>query len=327
MRETHYELTAAWITPVLPYFIGSFLHELGHTFDLADTYVGNPSFSPASTGDSIETIGRQPQSVMSIGTGCGVWALCLDDERAIQWLYRYHYEDLDPKSCPPEFEYEQLTHKGQTVGGCVFKQPLLVELRQKHLSKATQILSSDKKLKINDKDKHGYSALHYLAPLHLDFEKKYVRRFLKKILEYPGIDVSITDKYGNTPLHLASWFGNADMVVFMLFTIGNEIVHNTNIKLNTQNKHGETALHHATKTGRKMCVDHLLFHKDINPNIKEHRAGNTPLHEAAKNGHTEIVKMLLAHKKINRNIRNRGRKTARELAELNGYKETVKAFD
>ena len=320
MRETHYKSTS-WIAPTLPYFVGSFLHELGHAFDLADTYVGNPSFSPASTGDSIETIGRQPQSIMSIGAGCGDrWSLCLDDERAIQWLYRYHWEGLDPTNCPPEFEYEELTHEGRTVGGCVFKHPLLVELRQKHLWKARQILSSDKNLKINDKDKHGNTALHYIAPLHLDFEKKYIRRFLKKLLEYPNIDVNITDNYGNTPLHLASWFGNADIVWDLLFLdeVNEVFPERKESKLNDQNKYGETALHFAAKLGRKICVEVLLMRSDIQPNIKDNRAGNTPLHEAAKNGHTEVVKMLLAHQDINPNLRNDAGFTPLQLAMQGG---------
>ena len=76
----------------LPYSRVTLWHELGHAFDLADTYVGNLSFSPPSTGSTPDTIGSQPHSVMSTG---GCWGakksgLCLDDERAIQWLYRYH---------------------------------------------------------------------------------------------------------------------------------------------------------------------------------------------------------------------------------------------
>ena len=321
MRETHLpmSLSSAWIAPTLPYYIGSFLHELGHAFDLADTYVGNPSFSPASTGDSIETIGRQPQSIMSIGGGCGGWGLCLDDKRAIQWLYRYHWEGLDPTNCPPEFEYEELTHEGRTVGGCVFKHPLIVELRQKHLSKAKQILGSDKNIKINDKDKHGNTALHYIAPLHLDFEEVDVRRFLRRLLEYPGIEVNLTDDYGNTPLHWAAWFGNPDMAWFLLYTNISGKTERLETDINIQNKNGETALHYAAKLGREICVrDILLIRTDIKPNIKDHRAGNTPLHEAAKNGYTEIVKALLAHQDINPNLRNDAGFTPLQLAMQGG---------
>ena len=319
MRETHYKSTSSWITPTLPYSVGSLLHELGHAFDLADTYRGNPSFSPPSTGSAGNTIGRQPLSIMSVGAGCGGedrWVLCLDDARAIQWLYRYHYEGLDPTNCPPEFEYEQLTHEGRTVGGCVFKQPLLVELRQGHLDEARWILGSDKNIKINDKDKHGYSALHYIAPLHLDFGRS-IGSFLLKLLDYPGIDVNITDNHGNTPLHWAAWFGNVRMVADLLFiSVDNET---KIIQPNAQNKYGETALHHAAKLGREVCVrDILLKRTDIKPNIKDHRAGNTPLHEAAKNGHTEIVTALLAHQDINPNLRNDAGFTPLQLAMQGG---------
>ena len=320
MRITKIEKAEVWFSHSLPYDVSDLIHELGHVFELADTYVRNGSFSPPSTGGNRHTIGRQPRSVMSIGVGCeGRWSLCLDDKRAVQWLYRYHYEGLDPKNCPPEFLYEELTNEGRTIGGCIYRQPLIVALRQRHLTSANELLINDKNLKINAQDKHGYAALHYIAPLHLDFDKGDFRLFLKRVLEYPGIDVTVTDNYGNTPLHWAAWFGNPDMVGTILFTVKDGLVHNKNIKLNAQNKYGETALHHATKTGREMwCVDHLLFHQDINPNIKESRFGNTPLHEAAKNGHTEVVTMLLAHQDINPNLRNDAGFTPLQLAMQGG---------
>ena len=321
MRITVLENGETWLAPFLPYDIGSFLHELGHVFDLADTYVSDLGPSPPSAGGHTKTIGHQPLSIMSLGIGCeGHWSLCLDDKRAVQWLYRYHYEGLDPKNCPPEFVYEELTHEGQTIGGCVYEQPLLISIRQGHLFDARELLINDKNLKINAQDKHGYSALHYIAPLHLDFEKKYIRRFLKKLLEYPNIDVNITDNYGNTPLHLASWFGNADIVWDLLFLdeVNEVFPERKESKLNDQNKYGETALHFAAKLSRKICVEVLLMRSDIQPNIKDHRAGNTPLHEAAKNGHTEVVKMLLAHQDINPNLRNDAGFTPLQLAMQGG---------
>ena len=317
MRIESVELPFA---PLLSYSMNTLLHELGHVFDLADTYVGNPSFNPPSTGGGASTIGSQPHSVMSVGAVCGgrdQWVLCLDDKRAIQWLYRYHWEGLDPTNCPPEFEYEELTHEGKTVGGCVLKQPLIVELRQGHLRRAEWILDGDKNLKINDQDEHGLTALHYVARLHPKYDEKSVWGILMEFLDYPGLDVNITDNYGNTPLHLSAWLGNRAMVFGLLFTVGIDILENKGIKINAQNKYGMTPLHNASKEGKKRCVEHLLDRTDIEVNIKDNR-GNTPLHEAAKNGHTEGVTMLLAHEDINPNLRNAAGFTPLQLAMQGG---------
>ena len=322
MQTSEIDIVGATFTPSLPYRISTLMHELGHVFDLADTYVGNPSFSLPSTGSYGNTIGRQPRSIMSSGVTCGdkgksQWILCLDDKRAIQWLYRYHWEGLDPTNCPPEFEYEELTHEGRTVGGCVLKQPLIVELRQGHLSRAKQILGIDKNLKINDQDEHGLTALHYVAGLHPLYDEQSVWGILMKFLDYPGLDVNITDNYGNTPLHLSAWFGNRAMVFGLLFTVGLDILETKGIKVNAQNKYGMTPLHNASKGGRKRCVEHLLERTDIEVNIKDNR-GNTPLHEAVKNGRTEVVTMLLAHEDINPNLRNAAGFTPLQLATQGG---------
>ena len=324
MRETGNESTYTWITPTLPYYASTLLHELGHAFDLADTYVGNPSFNPPSTGGGGSTIGSQPYSVMSVGAGCGgkdQWVLCLDDKRAIQWLYRYHWEGLDPTNCPPEFEYEELTHEGKTVGGCVLKQPLIVELRQGHLDEAGWILAHDKNLKINDQDEHGLTALHYLAPLDGEFDGKAFVPISTKILNYPGVDVNITDNHGNTPLHLATGFGTEMCYwvweLIFLNKVGGVFPERKELKVNAQNNYGMTPLHYATKLGRDKCTDYLLRRTDIDLNIKDNR-GNTPLHEAAKNGRTEVVTMLLAHQDINPNLRNAAGFTPLQLAMQGG---------
>ena len=305
------------ISPSLPYSSVTLLHELGHTFDLADTYVGNISFPAPSTGAASDTIGSQPHSVMSSARGCEKGdesTLCFDDRRAIQWLYRYHWEGLDPTECPPEFVYEELTHEGRTVGGCVYKEPLFTEIRR-HAEGARRLLKNDRDIGINNKDEHGYTALNYIATL----PPKSTVGLLKEILKYPGIDVNITDKYGNSPLHWGAWFGQWQMVYWLLFTTGHsEITQNEGILLNSQNNYGETALHFAAKLGRIKCTDYMFRRTDINPNIKESRWGNTPLHEAAKNGHTEIVKMLLAHKDINPNLRNDAGFTPLQLAMQGG---------
>ena len=326
MKITEVDIVEAWFTPSLPYHIGTLLHELGHVFDLADTYVGNLSFSLPSTGYG-NTIGRQPRSIMSSGVTCGDkgksrWILCLDDKRAIQWLYRYHWEGLDPTNCPPEFEYEELTHEGRTVGGCVFKQPLLIVLRQGDFHQAYGIIDSDKNLKINDQDEQGLTALHYFAPIahELSVNSNSSGEFnllTKKILTYPGIDVNVTDNKGNSPLHAAVWFGieKCYWVWPLIFLERKDGVYpeRKETKINAQNNYGETALHYAAKLGRGNCTDYLLRRTDIDLNIKDNR-GNTPLHEAAKNGRTEVVTMLLEHEDINPNLRNAAGFTPLQLA-------------
>ena len=331
IKEFSVHNTDRWLTPDLPYLTVSLLHELGHAFDLADTYKSNAGrFSAPSSGGVTKTMGNQPQSVMS-SIGCkigGEYVICIDDKRAIKWLYRYHYEGLDPTNCPPEFVYEELVYQGRKAKGCVYKHPLITEVRQKHLVGARRLIDDDKELKINAKDKQGYIALHYLSAIHGELtDKDYedhnspINRLTRRILNYPGIDLNITDNHGNTPLHWAVWWGSAKCRWV------ESLLSRKETETDIQNKYGETALHFAGKLGRDKCITHLFRRTDIDPNIKEHRAGNTPLHEAAKNGHTEVVKMLLARRGINRNIRNRGNKTARQLAELNGHEETVKAFD
>ncbi|RJY02243.1 hypothetical protein D5R81_19415 [Parashewanella spongiae] len=101
-------------------------------------------------------------------------------------------------------------------------------------------------------------------------------------------------KSDNQLLHIAAYFGRADVVEALLKTPG--------IEVNNANKNGHTPLHVACCLGEEKVVKVLLNYKGQNPeaNIgltEEHsETKNTPLHEACIVGHDGVVKVLLDYK-------------------------------
>ncbi len=307
--------TSQTIAAHLPYSTLAIMHEIGHAFALADTYLNNTTFDVPSSGNVSSTIGSQPLSVMSASSFTGDsdlphnFVLSKDDTRGIQWLYRYHHENLSPTNCPPEFVYEKLTDRyPYSVGGCVPRQPLLFEARQGTLRNLQRILADNPNLEINERDEHGNTSLYYVAPFGAQEYIEQVHRTVKAFLAYPEIDINLQNRRGQTPLHLAAMCNNLKMVTLLLQI--------ANIKVNAQDKHGATALHYAVRYGHSVLVDWMLWReKDIAVNLKEHTAGNTPLHIAAQHGYLEIVRLLLLHKDTEPNLRNASGLTALEIVE------------
>jgi ankyrin repeat protein len=62
--------------------------------------------------------------------------------------------------------------------------------------------------------------------------------------------------------------------------------------LNSQNCHGETALHQAAVRGRETAV-RVLLARGADPQLQS-RFGETPLHVAARSGHAGVCRLLLA---------------------------------
>ena len=262
------------ISPDLPYRLSSLLHELGHTFDLADTYSEEGrGESFVSTGNLRSTRGKHPESVMS-AVNCSL-GLCDDDKKAIQWLYRYHYEGLDPTNCPPDYVYDELKEGDRRIGGCVPRQPLIFEARQGHVSLVQDMLKQqDKNLLINERDKDGNTALHHLAMHMPDYISDSVwGRTITPILAYPGIDINIKNNARNTALHLAARFNRYVMVEMLLEVEG--------VALNARNLLGMTPLHYAAERGDVDSATLLLAHSNINPNLLT-EAGLTALQVAER---------------------------------------------
>ncbi len=195
------------------------MHEIGHLFGLADTYVGARRGPVGiSTGGLNSTRGSQPASIMGGGSTMflvsadreeavnkidalvppqGLVPLSKDDENGIIWLYKFTYEGLPMDDCFfPDYEVEE------TPFGCVPKHPLIFEIKHKHYYDefaeiiTLEILRDDENLDVNAQDADGMTALHH-AVLR-GFEE-----LIAKLLEHPDIKPFLSDKQGRTALRIA----------------------------------------------------------------------------------------------------------------------------
>ena len=77
------------------------------------------------------------------------------------------------------------------------------------------------------------------------------------VLSSSGADLDSETKAGYTPLHVASHFGSANMVKFLL---------DNDVRVDVQNELGYTPLHQAAQQGHAKIVN-LLLEKDASPNF------------------------------------------------------------
>ena len=101
-----------------------------------------------------------------------------------------------------------------------------------------------------------------------------------------GADLSVRGGDGFTPLHLAAFFGGADVVRFILAT-------GADPDADAENPFSVRPLHSACARGDRDCARALL-EAGANPNLAQQR-GYTPLHSAAHLDDLELAKLLLAH--------------------------------
>ena len=201
-----------WREPKLTWrWVADIMHELGHLFGLADTYLSVPDWGKPGldTGGRDATKGSQPSSHMSgemisfaekgkdnfdIDKPIlphGLVPLGEDDRNGIIWLYKYIYEGLVLEDCHfLNYELEE------SPRGCVPKYPLIFELKHSNEGIALLVIEEDENLAVNAQDTNGMTALHY-AVIHA-FERV-VRRLIKR----KDIKPFLKSKDGLTPLQLA----------------------------------------------------------------------------------------------------------------------------
>ena len=200
-------------------FMNSLVHEMGHVFGLADTYLlQRDKGKGLDTGGIDKTRGAQPTSVMSgniplLGLEAhadaelhGLFPLGVDDINGIVWLYKHIYEGQPLKDCFfPEYELEEFPV------GCCPKYPLIFELKYGSTLNvnlinakewnakewyALRIIEEDQNLDVNAQDRDGMTALHYAVILELD-------KVVKELLAHKDIIPYLRNKQGHSALQIA----------------------------------------------------------------------------------------------------------------------------
>lgn len=165
------------------------VHEVGHAFGLADTYVDPPR---VSTGGLAGTTGRHPSSVMASMVCFEPGQIAEDDKNGIIWLYKWLYEDQPFKDCFfPDYHFVP-----GWPGGCEPKYPLIFEAKHGCFPSVELILGDDPRLDLNARDSSGFTALHH-AVQRLD------AKMVEALLAKPGIKVNLLNTHKRTPAQLA----------------------------------------------------------------------------------------------------------------------------
>lgn len=99
-----------------------------------------------------------------------------------------------------------------------------------------------------------------------------------------GADINGLDNMSRTPLHIACWKGDSEMVQLLL---------RSKAVSSIKAKDNFTALHFAVQSGSLECCRLLLEQNKTLGNMRISKGNKTALHIAAAKGNVEIIKLLL----------------------------------
>ena len=225
-------------TKVTRNFIATFLHEMGHAFGLADTYIpgdkwGDPQWDK---GGLDSTKGTQPASRMSgaLWRGGGNPSLGTDDKNGVIWLYKVVHEGLSIRDC--FFTDYQLENPPL---GCVPKHPLIFELKHGIEVRVLRMLKQDETLDLNVRDADGLTALHHA------FINEYTQ-VVEALLSFEDIDVNVRGDKGHTALHHAVLLKDINTATDTV----ERLLANAKIKVNIRRNDGRTPAQLARDIGR-----------------------------------------------------------------------------
>ena len=101
--------------------------------------------------------------------------------------------------------------------------------------------------------------------------------------------------HGDTPLHVAAYFGHKDIVQYLVEKEGCEV--------DSRNRYQKTPLHRAARQGELEVVKYLIEEKGSDPKLTCHWK-RTPLHSACIHGQLAVVKYLMSISTVDSSVKD-----------------------
>lgn len=230
-----------------------------------------------------------------------------DEKLTKEWLDYFELPRKEMGHKLKQLDLTTTTSNNQNILhiACKFTKKQAIE---KLLSINSNIL--EKKLDLNLKDKlKNWTPLYYLLDSSDGSETEILQILIKS-----GSLINISDKYGVTPLHLASFKGQDEYLSILL---------QNNAEINALDSYNRLPLNYAIMEGQLNSA-YLLLEGNSNIETKDIE-GNTLLHYAVSSkGNALLFSIMLIDRKINLNIQNNDGDTPLMLLAKKNPKENVR---
>ncbi len=151
------------------------------------------------------------------------------------------------------------------------------------------------------------------TPIHVAVKNNQYN-IVKYFIEEINIDPNMTGKYENTLLHSASDMGLLDIVKYLIETCHCDPM--------ATNSYSHTPLHQAAMSGKLEVVKYFIENLNLSPNVRGQN-GETLLHMASAGGHLDVIQYLIEFQHCNPMITDNFNQMPLDLAEQHDHSHVV----